>query len=277
MCGIAGVLIGDSTDQAIIERIKDLFTANLAANEERGKEATGASVLHDDGSFFIEKAPIRAAEFIKTRPYLDFIEKKVCPGARIIIGHTRRPTKGSPNNHANNHPIRVGDIVGVHNGTITNDDQIFLDMDRRKDKNRKRIGSVDSEAIFALMDSIDPHRTAFFYNQANNYTDAIQDAATLLVGTYTTLFFNCNFPHKLFLLKYNNPISVHYAPALNALFFSSRYVFLRKAFGKSVITSALPSETGYVYDSRLLKYLRKKPLHHFALESKKQIIPDKRL
>ena len=271
MCGIAGVLIGDSTDQAIIERIKELFTANLAANEERGKEATGASVLHGDGSFFIEKAPIRAAEFIKTRPYLDFIEKKVHPGARLIIGHTRRPTKGSPKNDANNHPIRVGDIVGVHNGTITNDDQIFLAMDRRKDKNRKRIGSVDSEAIFALMDTIDPHLSF------NKYTDAIQNAASFLVGTYTTLFFNCNFPHKLFLLKYNNPISVHYAPALNALFFSSRYVFLRKAFGKSVITSALPSETGYVYDSRLLKDLKKEPLHHFELKSKKQVIPDKRL
>ncbi len=271
MCGIAGVLIGDSTDQAIIERIKELFTANLAANEERGKEATGASVLHGDGSFFIEKAPIRAAEFIKTRPYLDFIEKKVCPGANLIIGHTRRPTKGSPNNDANNHPIRVGDIVGVHNGTITNDEQIFLGMDRRKDKNRKRIGSVDSEAIFALMDSIEPHISF------NKYTDAIQNAASLLVGTYTTLFFNRNLPHKLFLLKYNNPISVHYAPELNALFFSSRYVFLRKAFGKAVITSALPSKTGYVYDSRLLYNLKKEPLHHFALQSKKESIPDRRL
>ena len=267
MCGLAGVLIGDSADQTAIEKIKELFTANLAANEERGKEATGASVLLDDGSFFIEKAPIRATEFIKTRSYLDFIEKKVRPGARVILGHTRLPTKGSPNVYANNHPIRIGDIVGVHNGTITNDDQIFLDMDRRKDKNRKRIGSVDSEAIFALMDAIDPHLSF------KKYVDAIQNAASLLVGTYTTLFFNRKWPHKLFLLKYNNPISVHYAPALNALFFSSRYVFLRKAFGKSVITAALPSETGYVYDSRLLEGLKKEPLRHFELKSKELVVP----
>lgn len=269
MCGLAGVLIGDSTDPAILEKIKELFTANLAANEERGKEATGASVLFGDGSFFIEKGPIPATEFIETQAYANFIERKVSPGAQMIIGHTRRPTKGDPKNDANNHPIHVGDIVGVHNGTITNDDQIFLSMDRRKDINRKRVGSVDSEAIFALMNRIEPQLNL------KNYIQSIQKAASLLVGTYTTLFFNCKRPHKLFLLKYNNPISVHYAPELKALFFSSRYVFLRKAFGKSVITAALPSETGYVYDSRLLLELKKEPLQQFALQSQKQVIPKK--
>lgn len=270
MCGLAGVLIGDSTDPAVFTQIKELFTANLAANEERGKEATGASVLYGDESFFIEKAPMRAAEFIETPAYLDFIQQKVRPGAKMIIGHTRRPTKGDPQNDANNHPIRVGNIVGVHNGTITNDDQIFLSMDRRQDINRKRVGSVDSEAIFALMDRIDP-RIPF-----HQYTAAIQKAASLLVGTYTTLFFNRKMPNKLFLLKYNNPISVHYAPEFNALFFSSRYVFLRKAFGKSVITAALPSETGYVYDSRLLMELKKQALHEFPLQSIKQTIPERK-
>ncbi len=267
MCGLAGVLIGGQADPAAIERIKELFTANLAANEERGKKATGVAVLLEDGSFFIEKGPIRASEFIKTRSYLDFMEKNVNPATTIILGHTRRPTKGSFHNNANNHPIRVGNIVGVHNGTITNDDELFLSMDRRKDKNRKRIGSVDSEAIFALLDNIDT-KLAF-----NKYIARIQKAAYLLVGTYSTLFFNCNLPHKLFLLKYNNPISVHYDPELNALFFSSRYVFLRKAFGKSVITKALPSKTGYVYDSRLLNELGKEALYQFVLKSKEEAIP----
>jgi glucosamine 6-phosphate synthetase-like amidotransferase/phosphosugar isomerase protein len=47
---------------------------------------------------------------------------------------------------ANNHPIDVGGVVGVHNGHCTNHDELI-----KQCKNYARNGQVDSEAIFALI------------------------------------------------------------------------------------------------------------------------------
>jgi glucosamine 6-phosphate synthetase-like amidotransferase/phosphosugar isomerase protein len=267
MCGLTGVLIGGSPGSETRRRIADVFTASLLANEERGREATGVASLDRTGSVRIEKLPLRATEFVERAVYQSFIEEAGNAETVILLGHTRRPTKGSTADHHNNHPISVGNTVGIHNGTITNDDEIFLSMDRRKDRRRKRIGSVDSEAIFALMEDVDLKKPQ------ECWAKGFQEAAALLVGSYTTLFFNRTLPHLLFLLKFNNPISVHYSPDLNALFFSSRYVFLRKAFGKSVITEALASKTGYVFDARSLETRRKQPCMKFGLHQLKTELP----
>ncbi len=66
--------------------------------------------------------------------------------------HVRDYTKGHPTVSANNHPIRHGSVVGIHNGIIENDEEIFT----RHRFDRAELGmTVDSEAIFALMESTD--------------------------------------------------------------------------------------------------------------------------
>ncbi len=264
MCGLAGTLIGGRPNREALEQIKDLFTRNLLANEERGREATGVAVLNRDGSCFVEKTPIKASQFVRGKPYADFMDKRISTDSVILLGHTRRPTKGNPDGNHNNHPIVVGNTVGIHNGTITNDDEVFASRDRRRDKTRRRIGSVDSEAIFALIDEIDSTQPL------RKYVQRVKKAVALLVGSYTTLSFNRKSPQVLLLLKYDNPISVHYAPDLQSLFFSSRYIFLRIAFGRSVITEALASKKGYVFDARRLLELGKTPRLQFDLEQVKK-------
>jgi glucosamine 6-phosphate synthetase-like amidotransferase/phosphosugar isomerase protein len=254
MCGLTGVVLSDNVGGPERDRIRDLFTRNLLANEERGREATGAALLKRDGTVRVEKAPLTATEFVKTREYERFLSK-LDGQTTIMLGHTRRPTKGEARNAGNNHPIVAGDVVGVHNGTITNDDEIFTQ--------RRNIGmrcaDVDSEAIFALIDSIGPASCP------EGYVRGIKEAASWLLGSYTTLLFNRSMPDHLFLLKYDNPISAHYSEPLGSLFFSSRYVFLRKAFGRSVITEALPSKMGFVFDRRQLPRLGKEPVMQFPL------------
>ena len=49
-----------------------------------------------------------------------------CPTAATqVLVHVRDYTKGHPTIEANNHPIRHGAVVGIHNGIIVNDDEIF--------------------------------------------------------------------------------------------------------------------------------------------------------
>lgn len=68
------------------------------------------------------------------------------PDAKWFVGHTRWATHGSPENLLNNHPIRHGQIVGVHNGVIRNYRDILAETGRWDDA-----AEVDSESIFAAV------------------------------------------------------------------------------------------------------------------------------
>jgi glucosamine 6-phosphate synthetase-like amidotransferase/phosphosugar isomerase protein len=56
-------------------------------------------------------------------------------------------TKGHPSIAANNHPVRHGPVIGIHNGIIVNDDELLAPFDCARSEPRM---TVDSEAIFAL-------------------------------------------------------------------------------------------------------------------------------
>jgi hypothetical protein len=89
--------------------------------------------------YSIQKQPKTASQFIRTL--------SVNKNARTCILHTRFGTQGSELDNRNNHPIPVGNIIGVHNGCISNDWSLF----RYAIGDDKRIAKVDSEAIFSLI------------------------------------------------------------------------------------------------------------------------------
>lgn len=70
------------------------------------------------------------------------------PGdATKLLVHVRDYTKGHPSLAANNHPIRHGAVVGIHNGIIENDDDLFAHHRIARADPKM---TVDSEIIFAL-------------------------------------------------------------------------------------------------------------------------------
>lgn len=71
--------------------------------------------------------------------------------AKWFVGHTRFATVGDPKNLLNDHPIPHGNIVGVHNGTLTNHKDI-LALTGREDSETV----VDSEAVFAAVNKWGP-------------------------------------------------------------------------------------------------------------------------
>jgi glutamine phosphoribosylpyrophosphate amidotransferase len=87
----------------------------------------------------VHKRRLGASEF------LDAVS--VPAGATQVLVHVRDYTKGHPSLNANNHPVRHGTVVGIHNGIIKNDDELFA---RYGFKRAEKGMTVDSEAIFAL-------------------------------------------------------------------------------------------------------------------------------
>jgi glucosamine 6-phosphate synthetase-like amidotransferase/phosphosugar isomerase protein len=255
MCGLAGLLLYP-TQRSETEwaELRELFTRMLVFNEERGQEASGVALIRRDGIFRLFKQPVPPSQLVKMEPY-QAIMAALGPETTCLLGHTREPTKGSRWNNDNNHPLLVGHTVGIHNGMIDNDDDIFTHS------GLPRAGEVDSEVIFSLLDRIGP------ISNNGSYPSLVQRQISLLEGFFATLSVDLRWPTRLLVLKYLRPLCLHYEKRLNALFFSSRYLFLRKAFGHTVITEAMESKQGFIFDAEQLLKKGNTPLCCFDIAS----------
>jgi glutamine---fructose-6-phosphate transaminase (isomerizing) len=135
LCGIAGYSLGlDSrTERTVAAR------ALLAGIAERGADAVGYAFHAPGFPVTLHKQRSGATAL------LDRIS--VPAEATKLLVHVRDYTKGHPSLIANNHPIRHGAVVGVHNGIIANDDALF---DEHGIARAEPGMTVDSEIIFAL-------------------------------------------------------------------------------------------------------------------------------
>lgn len=106
--------------------------------EARGTDATGIARLTRGGNYKLLKEAVPARQFFKRHD-------GIATGSRSVLVHTRAKTTGSEKNNLNNHPIHYGDVLGIHNGWVLNDNALF------RKHNWERKGEVDSEAIFAAI------------------------------------------------------------------------------------------------------------------------------
>jgi len=136
VCGIAGYSLHPTSavDRTLAAQ------ALLAGIADRGSDAAGYA-------YATRGEPVRV--FKRRAGASALIESIGVPAdAAAALLHVRDFTKGHPSLDANNHPIRHAGVVGIHNGIIANDDDLFAHhgLERAEDGM-----SVDSEAIFALV------------------------------------------------------------------------------------------------------------------------------
>src|SRR5438034_4758380 len=135
MCGIAGYSLSPDSgvDRTLAAR------ALLAGIAERGADAVGYAYRGSaDALAVVHKQRSGASKVLE--------RISVPADATQVLLHVRDYTKGHPSIPANNHPVRHGDVVGIHNGIILNDDELLARHDCSRSEPRM---TVDSEAIFA--------------------------------------------------------------------------------------------------------------------------------
>ena len=137
MCGIAGYSL------SVDSRVDRTLAAQtlFAAIAERGSHASGYAYKRPDGPPVVHKQRTGASRLLKS--------VAIPKDASAALFHVRDYTKGHPSLAANNHPVRHGAVLGVHNGIIANDDQLFERHALTRDEPDM---TVDSEAIFALVE-----------------------------------------------------------------------------------------------------------------------------
>ena len=206
MCGIAGFVTGGKSPKTVQKLYKDILTLSV----KRGRDATGIAATMSNGKIKVSKDPVPSPIFVRDAAYKVIMDKN----PRAVIGHVRAATKGSPFVNKNNHPILAGNIVGVHNGGIHNDDYLT------KHYNLTRRALVDSEVIFALLNKVDVLDK-----------ESIQRALSVLDGNYALAFQHAEQPDKIWLVRGpGRPLVIVRDKKLNTVWFVSESDFIIKAY-----------------------------------------------
>ncbi|HOM53852.1 MAG TPA: hypothetical protein PLV57_22215 [Phycisphaerae bacterium] len=144
-------------------------------SESRGKEAAGIAVLTDD-RIQVYKEAISASEMIRRPEYSRLLES-VRGGngsGRLnhplaVIGHSRLVTNGGQDDRLNNQPVMNAGGVGIHNGIVVNDEEIWKAF-----PHLPRNGRVDSEVIVGLI--------RHFHAAGGSLTQAVRQAFRIIRG-----------------------------------------------------------------------------------------------
>ena len=136
MCGIGGYSLSrrSGIDRTLAAQ------ALLAGIADRGADAVGYAYRGGHDTYPVVTKQRTAASRLLERI-------GVPEHATELLIHVRDYTKGHPSIPANNHPVRHGPVVGIHNGIIVNDDELLAPHSCSRAEPSM---TVDSEAIFAL-------------------------------------------------------------------------------------------------------------------------------
>lgn len=204
MCGIAGVRRYGATPITHSE-----ITLLLCGLEHRGRDATGMAVL-TDGQIHILKAPVPAWQFTKTDAYKNFLLNHVTERTEIVLLHDRWASVGDAEDNANNHPMWDGTTAVVHNGGITNYEQIFTEG--KYDKSCK----TDSDVFRAIVDKHGMHEKG------------IREMCKC-AGSAAIAAISMKYPGELLLARSGSPLVYGFTPDESKMYWASEPGIMIKA------------------------------------------------
>ena len=136
MCGIGGIFVGEQSID--LHKIEQLWSAIA----DRGTHASGFSFRWKNADMdIVWKRPISSRKAVSKGVF----SSKVGGSLSYALLHTRYTTQGSTANNGNNHPVVSHDMIVTHNGVISNDREIFNQLEST------RIHEVDTECINASL------------------------------------------------------------------------------------------------------------------------------
>ena len=225
MCSIFGIGFYQGHNLNSETMVTGLVSRLFREAEVGGRRASGLSIMRERTAHVLRRAQ-PASELVRDDDYLDFMEDHLSDmddpnksnKVMSIIGHCRLNTQGSPSNNLNNHPQVIGDIIGIHNGHIRNNHELFDAFG----KVITRKAEVDTEIIFQLINHFSKPSLA-------KTIAAIQKSTPYLQGGYACGMQNAKHPYNLYLFRHSNPVRIRYYPKLGAVIFATREHFIDKS------------------------------------------------
>ena len=255
MCGIFGVILGENSGFSYAS-IKQTVDSLFKLSESRGKEASGIAFLSSD-AIYVGKYPVPGSQMIVREEYKNIFrkilsEQPTSGTARVsypisIIGHSRLVTNGSQHVYDNNQPVISSDMVGIHNGIITNVDDLWARF-----PSLERQHQVDTEILLSLIRK--------FYRGTKSLLSGVRSAFQIIEGV-ASIAVQFNDLNSVLLATNNGSIYLCSDKLENGYIFASekhilqaltRRVKLRKLLGRFRIRH-LEAGTGLLINLENLK------------------------
>jgi glucosamine 6-phosphate synthetase-like amidotransferase/phosphosugar isomerase protein len=213
MCGLYGSITNPKiqhSEKQNQQRI-NIITGLAVYMEKRGDHSSGIAISVDDKITY-SKTLLKASEFVNNVVYKRMLSKN----PTIILGHTRYASSGVISEE-NAHPFIYGNIIGCHNGHVTNNDDIMEDS------------NVDSQAIFYLL---------------NKNKNDFKKTFAQLDGEFAIEWINTQSPNEVHLAKKTNPLAIAFVKSLDCWFWASTYTALH-----SVLYSVYGNEGYFIIEA----------------------------
>lgn len=227
MCGIFGLIANPAsglTQYKCNEIIEKLFILS----ESRGKESAGIAIKNTaDKKIQVVKHSIPASQLVNSEEYKKFIQNalqsvfdsnKKISHPFAVIAHARLVTNGSQENNNNNQPVIKAGSVAVHNGIITNVEDLW-----QKYKHLGREFEVDTEVFITLI--------KHYITSGKSIIDAVQQAYQEIKGTASTAILFSEFD-KVILASNNASLYYAFNKDKGILIFASENYILQTTINK---------------------------------------------
>ena len=225
MCGIAG-FINDGLLDTRKGELAHVFAKLMMETSARGTDATGAWVQNRNVWFL--KGAYTATEMVRQTAY-EKLMVKVNHTTTAVVGHCRAATKGMPADNRNNHPVQAGPIVLVHNGIISNSEEIV--------KEWTDAPTVDTAAAaYAIWQESKTVTTA----------GSIAKALERLKGWFSLAITDLRNPSVVYIVRHLAPMYFAYDEARKVMWFASDDVHIKKATGLTK-TDAIKEDVIYCF------------------------------
>ncbi|WKD58910.1 glutamine--fructose-6-phosphate transaminase (isomerizing) [Corynebacterium caspium] len=189
MCGIVGYVGSPEENQNYYAL--DVVLEGLRRLEYRGYDSAGVAVVDGDGITYAKKAG-------KVAALESELAKGVFPQSKVGIGHTRWATHGGPSDvNAHPHVVDHGRLAVVHNGIIENFAELKHELSAL---GYNFVSDTDTEVAATLLGHI--------YNEVQDLTEAMRQAANRLEGAFTLLAIHPEQPDRIVAARRNSPLVI---------------------------------------------------------------------
>ncbi len=186
MCGIFGLVVHKDAGYAPAF-IRQSLTTLALLSESRGKDSAGLVFRNESTrEFHVFKGAVYLNDLVKNKDVMNQMERMLrfscnnqAEGERntfAVMGHSRLVTNGSQLNEGNNQPVVKDGVIGIHNGIIVNEEDLWS-----RHSDIRRTYEIDTEVMLAL---VRKHIRAGW-----DASTAISKTITEIVGTVAAAFF----------------------------------------------------------------------------------------
>lgn len=236
MCGIFGIVLKDKntwSPEDIQYDVKQLYLFS----ERRGQDAAGLVVQTDQDVLILRRGG-SPTKMIKDRRFTSAIEESLHSKSSTfaMMGHCRLVTNGSMALEDNNQPIVAGGLIGIHNGIVTNVDQLLQASGLGQ---QAANSGFTSESVWSESD------TKVLFTRMAQHLNSLSSPETALSATFNEITGSASIatfvPEKETLLLATNTGSLFYlySKTSGALIFASEKMILENFRSKSRLVPKL--------------------------------------